>query len=128
MLVLNKSDLINAAAVAIPSQWQQNDRIVISALQEEDIDRLRKKIFDFISGQKGRLVEDTMLTNVRQKNSARNALEALYKARDSLESGIGYELLSVDLTQTLTTLGEIVGETTPDDMLNKIFEEFCIGK
>ncbi len=128
LLVLNKQDLVNAESVEIPSQWESNDRISISALVDEDIDLLRKKIFEFISGSKGRLIEDTMLTNIRQKLSAEAALESLYKSKDSLESGIGDELLAVDLTQTLTALGEIVGETTPDDMLNKIFEEFCIGK
>ncbi|MBU2509898.1 tRNA uridine-5-carboxymethylaminomethyl(34) synthesis GTPase MnmE [bacterium] len=128
LLVLNKRDLVNSSSITIPDQWQNNDQIVISALKEEDIDHLRKKIFDFISGRKGRLVEETMLTNIRQKLSAQNALETLYKAKESLESGIGEELLAIDLTQMLSALGEIVGETTPDDMLNKIFEEFCIGK
>jgi tRNA modification GTPase len=128
LLVLNKKDLYPKAEIAIPEPWQNNDRILISALDDQDIDRLRQKIFDFISGKKGRWVEDTMLTNLRQKLSAEQALSTLHSAKQSLFSGNGDELLALDLTQTLAALGEIVGETTPDEMLNKIFSEFCIGK
>ena len=69
-----------------------------------------------------------MLTNLRQKTSAETALISLEKSKESLETGAGDELLAIDLTHTLVALGEIVGETTPDDLLNKIFSEFCIGK
>ncbi len=128
LIVLNKKDLLNDQEISIPDPWKKNDKIEISALKEQDIDLLRKKIFDFISGQKGQWVEDTMLTNLRQKLAAEYALETLTNARQSLEAGVGEELFAVDLTQTLSALGEIVGETTPDDLLNKVFSEFCIGK
>jgi tRNA modification GTPase len=128
LLVLNKKDLCETCKEPIPEQWQDNSRIVISALNEGDIERLRKAVFDFISGKKGHLVEETMLTNLRQKTSAENALINLENSKASLEAGTGDELLAVDLTQTLAALGEIVGETTPDELLNKIFSEFCIGK
>ncbi len=128
LLVLNKKDLCETCREPIPEQWRENKRIRISALDKGDIDRLRKSIFEFISGKKGRLVEDTMLTNLRQKTSAENAQISLEKSKDSLLAEVGDELLAIDLNQTLIALGEIVGETTPDDMLNKIFSEFCIGK
>ncbi len=128
LIVLNKKDLMPDQSITLPDEWQSNDSIEISALQENDIEKLRKKIYDFISGSKGKWIEDTMLTNLRQKLAAENALAALQQARASLESGVGEELFAVDLTQTLTALGEIVGETTPDDMLNQIFSKFCIGK
>lgn len=128
LLVLNKKDLHNGSSLDIPDQWLKNDRIVISALDDNDIESLRQKIYDFISGRKGPWIEETMLTNLRQKKAAENALEMLNNAQNTLEQAMGDELLSVDLNQTLSALGEIVGETTPDDMLNKIFSEFCIGK
>lgn len=128
ILVLNKNDLSPGNQLEIPEKVRDNDRIIISALEEADIQRLRETIFDFISGRKGRLVEDTMLTNLRQKISAENAFHTLMKARETFEADAGDELLAVDLTQVLQALGEIVGDTTPDDMLNSIFSEFCIGK
>ncbi len=128
LLVLNKRDLYGDGDIQIPSQWQKNEKIRITALDDRDIQRLREKIFSFISGKQGQLSEDTMLTNIRQKQSAGKALNSLKKAIESVGMEVGEELLAVDLSQILNYLGEIVGETTPDDMLNQIFSEFCIGK
>ncbi|MBU3915007.1 tRNA uridine-5-carboxymethylaminomethyl(34) synthesis GTPase MnmE [bacterium] len=128
LLILNKKDLHPEGDINVPDQWKKNTRIVISALNENDIQKLRNEIFSFISGKQGTFAEDTMLTNLRQKKSAESALDLLINARKTIELGIGEELIAVDLAQTLNALGEIVGETTPDDMLNQIFSEFCIGK
>lgn len=128
LIVLNKKDLHPNMNPEMPNPWKDKDRILISALEDQDIERLREKIFDFISGKKGQWVEETMLTNLRQKKAAENALDALMNAKGSFNENLGDELFSVDLTQVLALLGEVVGETTPDDMLNSIFDEFCIGK
>jgi len=69
-----------------------------------------------------------MLTNLRQKEAAAKAFEAVEAALLSTDQDRGDELLSVDLQRLLFALGEIVGETTADDLLNRIFSEFCIGK
>ena len=53
---------------------------------------------------------------------------AVQGALATLAQGLGEELLAVDLDRVLLALGEIVGITTPDDLLERIFAEFCIGK
>lgn len=128
LIVLNKKDLKPDSQPVLPAPWQDTESIFMSALDEADVERLRGRIYDFISGRKGQWVEETMLTNLRQKQAAEKALHSLQNAWQTLETGAGDELLAVDLTQTLSLLGEIVGETTPDDMLNRVFSEFCIGK
>ncbi|MCP4751288.1 MAG: tRNA uridine-5-carboxymethylaminomethyl(34) synthesis GTPase MnmE [Proteobacteria bacterium] len=128
VLVLNKKDLSPNSNIPIPDRWRTKRTITISAIMDQDIHRLRKEIFDCISGRSGKLVEDTMLTNLRQKKSTEKALIKLNNAQNSIEQAMGEEFLAVDLSQTLHALGEIVGETTPDDMLNQIFSQFCIGK
>ncbi|MFH2131704.1 MAG: tRNA uridine-5-carboxymethylaminomethyl(34) synthesis GTPase MnmE [bacterium] len=128
IIVLNKSDLFGPEPFAVPGELSTCRCITISALLEKDIERLRTEIYQQISGQNHRLTEETMLTNLRQQKAAETALVFLNNATDSLEQGFGPELLAVDLAQTLQALGEIVGETTPDDMLNQIFSQFCIGK
>ena len=55
-------------------------------------------------------------------------LDLLAQWCGALEQGLGEELLAVDLERVLLALGDIVGVTTPDDLLNRIFAEFCIGK
>ena len=56
------------------------------------------------------------------------AHEAVRAALDGLAGGLGEELLAIDLQRALDALGNIVGETTADDLLEQIFAEFCIGK
>ena len=114
--------------IDIPEKWRNNKRILISAMDENDIQKLKDEIYAFISGSVGQFSEETMLTNLRQKLSAEKALAALKDTRETLTQKKGEELLAIDLSQTLIALGEIVGETTPDDILNRIFSEFCIGK
>ena len=55
-------------------------------------------------------------------------LQVVKQAREILENSAGVEFMAVDLRSCLNALGEIVGETTPDDLLGQIFSEFCIGK
>jgi len=127
LILLNKADL-HAEEITLPQQWIGVEKMSISAHRPEDIDRLKDKIFEYITGQMGAVTEDSMLTNLRQEESAIQALSALNGALRALDCGAGEELLSLDLSLSLKALGEIVGETTPDDMLNQIFSNFCIGK
>ncbi len=128
IIVLNKKDLFGSDSFSIPENLSDHENITISAKADEDIERLRQAIFHQISGQGQNLAEETLLTNLRQKKSAENALAIVKRARETMDTGMGQELLAIDLSQTLHALGEIVGETTPDDMLNQIFSRFCIGK
>ena len=72
--------------------------------------------------------DEIWITNRRQQQAAKNALDALQQAREIFQNSDGEEFLAVDLRSCLNALGEIVGETTPDDLLGQIFSEFCIGK
>ena len=60
--------------------------------------------------------------------SADRALKSLLQAGQGLEKVKGEEFVAVDLRTSLNALGDIVGQTTPDDLLGQIFSEFCIGK
>jgi len=127
LMVLNKDDL-TTQPVEIPSLYKDTDKIALSAHLPQDIDRLKERIFRYITGVIGPVHEDSMLTNLRQEQAAQKGLDSINQAIVALESGAGEELLSVELVETLAALGEIVGETTPDEMLGQIFSNFCIGK
>ena len=127
MIILNKKDL-HEGEIEIPEEWAEVQQMTISAHDPESIEELKAKLFEILSGGTGLNIEDNMLTNLRQKEAAILAEEALDEAIESLEDEAGEELLSIDLSRCLDALGDIVGETTPDDMLNQIFANFCIGK
>ena len=128
LLVFNKMDLQSQFKKDTHSDQKPYRQIKISAQDDNQIQELRKTIFEFISGKTGSLAEDTAITNLRQKIAAEKSLDQLNRLQHSMADSIEEELLSVDLAEMLSLLGDIVGDTTPDDMLNQIFENFCIGK
>ena len=69
-----------------------------------------------------------MVTNLRHRDALARARESLNLSRHALESGKSAEFVAVDLRAALDSLGEIIGVTTTDDILNSIFFNFCIGK
>ena len=128
LVVFNKIDLQSQFKKDPPQDLPSFKQITISAKDKSQIQELRKTIFEFISGKTGKLTEETAITNLRQKIAAEKSLEQIERLHHSIKDTLEEELLAIDLTEILSLLGDIVGETTPDDMLNQIFENFCIGK
>lgn len=72
--------------------------------------------------------ESITVTNVRHRDALRRAGESLAQAFDSVQSGMAGELVSIDVRAAADALGEITGAITTDEILGRIFSEFCIGK
>jgi len=68
------------------------------------------------------------VTNTRHLSAIQRSLASLDKALDSIESAAGYEFIAFDLIESVSALSEITGAVTTDDMLERIFSSFCIGK
>ena len=127
LIVFSKKDLVKKD-IKLPKKLNNKPFLFVSAKKNTGIKKLENKIYDFAIGKQGLNSERISLTNLRQKNAAKSALEATNHAFQAIKSGFGEEYLSVDLAQILDALATIVGETTPDEMLNQIFSQFCIGK
>ncbi|MBV8829540.1 MAG: tRNA uridine-5-carboxymethylaminomethyl(34) synthesis GTPase MnmE, partial [Acidobacteriaceae bacterium] len=72
--------------------------------------------------------EQGSITNIRHEMLLRETLEALANARRAVEFGIPHEMLLLDLYAALRPVDAVTGATTADDILNRIFSTFCIGK
>lgn len=96
------------------------NNIGISELKRELV-RISMKEFDYSDGS-------IVITNIRHKDALTRALDSLKIAENSIKSGLSGEFVAVDLRDSLNILGEILGITTPEDILNNIFSQFCIGK
>ena len=72
--------------------------------------------------------EGVVITNLRHKTAIENAQAALNRAIFALTKNQPLEILALELRDSLDRLGEIVGVVTKEDILNKIFNDFCIGK
>ena len=69
-----------------------------------------------------------MIAHLRHKVALEKAAESLIRARDGLSKGLPPELAALEIREALNALGEITGRTTTEDVLERIFANFCIGK
>ncbi|MBF0280857.1 MAG: tRNA uridine-5-carboxymethylaminomethyl(34) synthesis GTPase MnmE [SAR324 cluster bacterium] len=128
VVILNKKDLLSGQQPSWIGKLEAFTTVAVSAKYEEGLEELKEVLFQ--KGTEGIMMADeqVLITNVRQQQAAKNAFSALQIAIEGLENELGEEFLAVDLADCLRALGEIVGETTAEDLLNRIFSEFCIGK
>ncbi len=122
ILVGNKLDLTNGKLLLDPSI------LSVSALHGRGIKEIReaalKRLLHEISGD----IAEGLLTRERHFEAVQRGLGSLRRALEAARLGRGEELLAADLRETINHLGEIIGEIAPDDILNRIFADFCIGK
>ena len=120
LVVANKCDLV--ARVSRPAQ------LCVSALTGEGIPELRQAILDGVA-PKGAFEQETgFITSLRHEQLLRESAGYLEKARDAVAANIPHEMLLLDLYAALRPIDAITGATTADDILNRIFSTFCIGK
>ncbi len=131
IIVLNKSDLQSGFDKGIfPSQLIPNvsNILRISATRGDGLEELKDAIFNSCLRDWKEEREGVIVTNIRHKTSIGNALKSLEKAEYALIENQPVEILALELRDSMDKLGEIVGIVTTEDLLNKIFSDFCIGK
>ncbi|TAL11770.1 MAG: tRNA uridine-5-carboxymethylaminomethyl(34) synthesis GTPase MnmE [Nitrospirae bacterium] len=129
ILVVNKSDLPPRLDVHHLKGLTQEDRIVwTSATGGAGLEELRDAIRDAVLKQGPEPSEGVLITHLRHRGALERAHAALAQVRLSVERRMAAEFIAVDLRGAVNAIGEIIGETTTDDILDRIFREFCIGK
>ncbi|HCW04075.1 MAG TPA: tRNA uridine-5-carboxymethylaminomethyl(34) synthesis GTPase MnmE [Clostridium sp.] len=127
LLLLNKTDLDKKLNINEIDQLNKDFIIEVSALKGMGIDKLKDAIKRMFF--KGEITaNDIMITNSRHKEALIRAKEKCEEALKTLEAGFSIDLASIDARDAWSSLGEITGDTIEEDLLNKIFSEFCIGK
>src|SRR4029079_11056559 len=104
------------------------EAVRVSALTGEGLQTLREAILDSVGARGGFDQDDILVTNARHHALLASATEQLESPASALEAGCSEEISLVGLHGCLRDLGEITGETAIDDILNRIFSAFCIGK
>ena len=102
--------------------------INISATRGDGIEELKEAIFNSSVKNWKEQKEGIIITNLRHKIAIQAAHDSLGNALKSMEANQPIEITAIDLREALDRLGEIVGAVTTDDILNRIFSDFCIGK
>lgn len=128
--VSNKSDLVESAVAdldLIPEAWEKLPSVAVSAKYDMGIDILTQMIVD--SALKGMVsMESHVVPNLRQSAGIEAALGSLFQAEAGIDENAPFELVNIDIREALDRLGEVIGVTVHEDLLDEIFSNFCIGK
>jgi tRNA modification GTPase len=130
VVILNKNDLpLKIDFEGIKKRFHQDSTVSISALKNEGIDSLREAIYTSLVQRNVRTSpEHLILANVRHKAALVHVRDDLSNAVKGLKEETSFEFIAFEICSALEALGEMVGETTTEEVLNRIFEQFCIGK
>jgi tRNA modification GTPase len=119
--VLNKSDLPEH------HDWKNFSGLRISCVTGEGMNDLEDEIIARLGKQNLRL-ENAVAINMRHHDCLRRALEACDRARRGMDEAFSAEYLAVDLNEALHDVGEVIGATGVEQILDSVFSQFCIGK
>jgi tRNA modification GTPase len=117
VVVANKSDLGRLDGI-----------VAVSALTGDGVPELKKRLIETIAPRGQIEQEGGFITSLRHEQLLKESREALDAARNATTAGIPHEMLLLDLYAALRPIDAITGATTADDILNRIFSTFCIGK
>ncbi len=128
IVVINKMDLKQNLEVKELQQYLDGSPLAYcSCLDDRGIDELENKIFSFIC-QGRELSHEPLVSSLRQKTLLQKTLESLEQAQSACREHLSPEFCAADVRIALQHLGELVGEVVPDDVLEVLFKQFCIGK
>jgi tRNA modification GTPase len=127
-VLFNKSDLEqNWTKDSIKNFLQSEKPISLSAKTGNGLENLKEAIYNHAI-QSERTGESIAITRERHRDHLQQAADALSTASKSMNSGCSEELIAVDVTLAMEHLGSVLGKTFSEDLLDKIFGQFCIGK
>jgi tRNA modification GTPase len=128
VIVANKSDLPPLLRPEDAAElWPGAQVVSVSCVTRAGLDTLEETIRRLAIG--GELHSaDALVSSARHQDALRRAGEHLHAATTTLGDALPLDFVSIDLRAALAALGEVTGETATDDLLGRIFAEFCIGK
>ncbi len=129
VVLINKSDLEqNIDKNRIFEYIDKEYVLTVSVKNNYGIDELFEKIKDLFFNGEIDVDDEAIVSNERNKASLIKAKKSLENVLDTIDNKMPEDFLSMDLMQAYVYLGEIIGETVDEDVIDKIFSEFCLGK
>jgi len=121
IIFVNKSDLDNKLTLDL-------EYISGNTITEDGINNLKDKIIEKLQLENVLMKDMTYMSNIRQIDLLKKALNSLNMAIDNLSTGMPVDIVEIDITNVWNILGEITGDTYHDELINTLFSNFCLGK
>ena len=123
IIIVNKIDLDNKLDLEKLPNY-----IEMSIKDNVGIDELKNKIKELFNLEKIELNDYTYLSSAREISLLKKALQTLNEAQNSINNNVPIDMVEIDLRNVWSILGEIIGETYTDELINQLFSQFCLGK
>ena len=124
--IINKTDLENQLDITVIESKVKNI-ITISAARGEGREAIVEAV-EKIAGTERLNPSEGILSNERQRANVKNALASVREAKAALEIGMTYDAVTVSLEDAISELLEMTGEKTGDEVIDRVFHNFCVGK
>lgn len=129
IVIINKTDLEQRLDLAeVEAMVGDMPIIQTSMLQQQGIDELEIQIRDLFFGGEVQSQDMTYVSNSRHISLLKQAKNAIQDAIDAAEMGVPMDMVQIDLTRTWEILGEIIGESASEELIDQLFSQFCLGK
>lgn len=128
LVLLNKSDLDTVTTEEMIASHLDQKIIKVSMKENQGVDELENAIKELFFHGKVELNDEVYITNARHKAALSNAKDSLNMVLDSIAMEMPEDFYSIDLMNTYEELGNILGESLGEDLVNEIFSKFCTGK
>lgn len=128
IVIINKHDLpMNVDIEYIKKTFYNKPVLYVSVKTNEGISSIKEEITNFV--YKGKVsVKDIYVTNIRHKKALNDAIESIENGITTIKNGYPIDMASIDIKDAYLKLGEITGKTVSEDIIDRIFTNFCIGK
>lgn len=129
IILLNKCDLSEENAETISYISNLNKKVIKASMKtKKGLDELYKTISDMFKNNELDYNDEIIVTNIRHKNLIHKAIENITGTTSRREQNLPIDVISIDIKEVLENLGEITGNNVSEDIINKIFSKFCLGK
>ncbi|MBR5179876.1 MAG: tRNA uridine-5-carboxymethylaminomethyl(34) synthesis GTPase MnmE [Lachnospiraceae bacterium] len=128
IIVYNKIDLLDNNIVDDRSESLALKAVRISSLNGEGIDELKDLIKTLFYSGSITNEEDVIITNERHRELLVSAGQSVRNVSESINAGVSEDFLTIDMMDAYEALGKIIGESVEDDLADRIFKDFCMGK
>lgn len=128
IIILNKDDLEQKISDDEIEKYFKGDYLRLSVMENESVTKVEKLIIDLFFDGELQISSDTVLSNLRHINALREAKKELLEVNEGLNKRVFLDLIEVDLENVIAHISEITGTITTEDILDRVFSDFCIGK
>ncbi|HZK57286.1 MAG TPA: tRNA uridine-5-carboxymethylaminomethyl(34) synthesis GTPase MnmE [Clostridia bacterium] len=129
LIIINKTDLPQKLDVdEVRNIAKDKDIIEISITENIGIEQIEDTLAEMVYQGAVRAKDSLLVTNIRHKDALERALRSIKDGIKAIEKRLPLDFIEVDIRDAWQTLGEITGDTAGEDLLDHIFENFCIGK